>query len=107
MNRAAVSCLVLLAALVASVLFLVLATLHGLLTELADEARASRREGTDYRNNVGGNMSSQKLWDSTSALRAANARLAASIGSNSSQARGELSDARQLAAELALHRRAS
>jgi hypothetical protein len=73
---------------------LALTVLRSLATELADEIAASRRTLP------GGNITMQpkniKLWDSTSNLRAANAKLAAIVG-GTAQARGELSDARQLA----------
>lgn len=94
------------AGFVAAVCFLMLAIIRDLAVEIADEIRASRQP----KRLLGGNMSRQskniKLWDSTSQLKAANARLAAIVG-NSTVAAGEASDGRQLAAEMAMVRRTS
>ena len=103
--RAAVN----LCAFAACVLALIAISLRALLVELADEVAASRNEHrTNNRNRLRGNMplpQNIKLTDIVSQHRAVNARLAAVVGVNTSQARGELSDARQLAAELAMPRR--
>jgi len=84
-------------------------TLRGLINEIADEVRASRNEN---RNNdrPGGDMPirNRKVrdYDSTNALRFANDALAAQVGCTQN-ARAMLSDARQLATELALPARRS
>jgi hypothetical protein len=100
-SRAALCLLLALAAaLIVALATLAATVLRALLTELADEVRASRNETTVR---SGGIMSTRniRLYDSTTALRAANARLAAYVG-DTSEARATLSDARQLAAELAM-----
>jgi hypothetical protein len=102
---AALRCVLLLAALIAAFAMLTLAVLHDLATELADEIRASRNESRSTR---GGTVPYRqlprniKLWDSTTKLKVANARLAALVGHNTTVAAGEASDGRQLADEMAL-----
>jgi hypothetical protein len=92
--------LCLLLALIGALVTLAANVLRALLTELTDEVRASRNETTVR---SGGIMSQRniRLYDSTTALRAQNAKLAAYVG-DTSEARATLSDARQLAAELAM-----
>jgi hypothetical protein len=84
-------------AAMAMLCMLIAVTLRGLLTELGDDVRASRNENR----NEGGTMSTKNRkvrdYHSTQALRAANAVLAARV-----DAQAMLSDARQLAAELAM-----
>lgn len=76
--------------------------LRGIVIELADDVRASRKP----KRILGGNMNKNvKLLDSVSMLRAQNAKLAALVG-DSSRAVETLSDARQLAAEVAMSRSA-
>ena len=101
----ALRCVLLLAAFVAELTGLTLSILRDLANELADDVRASRRIST---NTVRGNMSTRnvKLLDSTTALRAQNAKLAALVG-DTSQAQKVLSDSRQLAAELSMSARRS
>jgi len=81
---------------------LLLAVLYALAIELADEINASRNERRTANRLRGNHMSTKnvRLYDSTTQLRAANAKLAAVVG-DQSRAAATLSDARQLAAELA------
>jgi len=94
--RAAVNTL----AACACLLMLVAITLRSLLIELADDVRASRNESR----NRGEPMLKNKTvreYNSTTALRIHNATLAAKHG-DTSTARAVLSDARQLATEIAM-----
>ena len=86
-------------AAMAMLCMLIAITLRGLLTELADEVKASRNENR----NQGEKMKNRKVrdYDSTTALRVHNAAIAAKYG-DTSTAMAMLSDARQLAAELAM-----
>lgn len=93
---------------IACLMALAIVIFRGLLCELADDVAASENE--NHINRLRGNTVPKniKLTDIASIHRAHNARLAAVVGVNTSQARAELSDARQLAAELAMPvRRAS
>lgn len=76
--------------------------LRGIVIEVFDDVRASRQP----KRILGGKMNKNvKLLDSVSMLRAANAKLAAQLG-DTSRAAATLSDARQLAAEVAMSRSA-
>jgi hypothetical protein len=76
--------------------------LRGIVIEVFDDVRASR-ETKRLRGNMQPNNT--KLTDSISQMRAQNAKLAALVG-DSSRAAATLSDARQLAAEVAMSRSA-
>jgi hypothetical protein len=88
----------------ATLLALTLTVFRGLLTELADEIRASRNETINNRNRLRGNMDTPKnrrLDDIVSRHRAINAQLAAVLG-DTSRAKSVLDDAQYYAGNAAL-----
>lgn len=102
-RRLALRLVTLLAATIACAAALLLVILRDLAVELTDEVRASRSEHRTTNRIPGGSMlknTKVREFDSTTLLRAMNAELAARHG-DTSRVATTLSDARQLAAEVA------